>query len=162
MLARQVGSPLDSLVRLLDSSGKVVAWNDDNNARVKFLHVDRIGLMTHQADSYLMAKLPETCTHYVQISDARSHGSASHAYRLRITAPRPGFELHATPLSLGNPSSALHLARTTRCRPSCSATWCAAKRTNVQTLKRQTANGGRFANRLYERLRGTFTILRVA
>jgi len=100
VVARRLGSPLDSLVRLTDAAGKVLAWNDDYVAKQKFLHVDRLGLVTHHADSYLMAKLPKDGVYYVQISDAQNHGSDAHAYRLRISAPRPDFALRVTPSSL--------------------------------------------------------------
>ena len=38
-----MGSPLDSLLRLIDSSGRVLAWNDDHEDQES-------GLLTHQAD----------------------------------------------------------------------------------------------------------------
>ncbi len=55
--------PLDSLLRLIDTTGRVVAWNDD--------HEDmESGLLTHQADSYLSAKLPANGRYFVQLTDA--------------------------------------------------------------------------------------------
>jgi hypothetical protein len=33
--ARRLNSPLDSLLRLTDASGKVLAWNDDHGARME-------------------------------------------------------------------------------------------------------------------------------
>jgi hypothetical protein len=98
--ARQLGSPMDSLVRLIDKSGKVLAWNDDFVDKRTHLHVDRIGLVTHHADSYLKAKLPKDGTYYVQISDVQNHGGDGYGYRLRISAPQPDFALRATPSSL--------------------------------------------------------------
>ncbi|MCK4277428.1 MAG: peptidase, partial [Phycisphaerae bacterium] len=98
--ARRLNSPLDSLLRLTDASGRVLAWNDDHVLKEKHLHIDRAGLLTHQADSYLLAELPKKGSYYVQLSDAQHHGSDAHAYRLRISAPQPDFELRATPSSL--------------------------------------------------------------
>lgn len=91
--ARKMGSGLDSLLRLIDGSGKVVAVNDD--------HPDpEAGLLTHHADSYLSAKLPKSGDYFVQVSDAQGHGGADHTYSLRIGPPQPDFALRATPSSL--------------------------------------------------------------
>jgi len=98
--ARRLGSPMDSLVRLMDASGKVLAWNDDHVFKQQHLHIDEAGRITHHADSYLSAKAPTAGTYYVQVSDAQHHGGEAHAYRLRISRPRPDFELRATPSSI--------------------------------------------------------------
>ena len=98
--ARRLNSPMDSLLRLIDASGNVLKWNDDHVLKEKHLHLDRLGLATHHADSYLMAELPKKGTYYVQLSDAQNHGSDAHAYRLRISKPRPDFALRVTPSSL--------------------------------------------------------------
>jgi len=100
VMARQLGSPLDSLVRLMDKSGKVLAWNDDFVVKQTHLHVDKMGLVTHHADSYLKAKLPKDGTYYVQMSDVQRHGGDAYGYRLRISVPQPDFALRATPSSL--------------------------------------------------------------
>jgi hypothetical protein len=91
--ARRLGSPLDSLLRLTDATGKVLAWNDDQPD-------PEAGLLTHHADSYLRLRLPATGTYYVQMSDAQHHGGEDYAYRLRLSAPRPDFALRMTPASL--------------------------------------------------------------
>jgi hypothetical protein len=98
--ARRLGSPLDSMLRLMDAAGKVLAWNDDHVLKQEHLHLDEVGRITHHADSYLSAKLPDSGTYYVQVSDAQHHGSDAHAYRLRISRPRPDFELRVTPSSI--------------------------------------------------------------
>jgi hypothetical protein len=93
VLARRLGSPVDSVVRLVDPTGRAVAWNDD--------HPDAsLGLGTHAADSYLLAKLEREGPHYVRMADAQAHGGADHAYRLRIGPPRPDFSLLVAPASL--------------------------------------------------------------
>lgn len=91
--ARRLDSPLDSLLRLSDAAGRVVAWNDD--------HEDKeMGLETHHADSYLSARLPRDGTYCVRLSDAQHHGGREYCYRLRIGPPRPDFALRVTPSSI--------------------------------------------------------------
>ncbi len=95
--ARRMGSPLDSLLRLTDTSGRVVAFNDD--------HEDmESGLLTHQADSYLSAKLPANGAYFLQLSDAQHHGGSEYVYYLRIGPPQPDFALSLTPSSLNVPA----------------------------------------------------------
>ncbi|OPZ82150.1 MAG: putative subtilase-type serine protease precursor [bacterium ADurb.Bin429] len=91
--ARRLGSPMDALVRLIDITGKVVAWNDD--------HEDKgMGLQTHHADSYLTATLPTTGAYFVQVSDAQHHGGAEYSYAARIGPKMPDFALRMTPASV--------------------------------------------------------------
>ena len=94
--ARRLDSPLDSLLRLTDASGRVVAWNDDHDDKA-------MGLLTDQADSYLSARLPHQGVYYVQLSDAQRHGGDEYAYRLRIGPPRPDFALCVTPSAINVP-----------------------------------------------------------
>ncbi len=91
--ARRVGSSLDSLLRLLDAKGRVVAWNDDS----KGVNLD---MLTHQADSILSAKLPKTGAYYAQVSDPQGHGGPDYYYSLRIGPPQPDFELRLAPSAL--------------------------------------------------------------
>ncbi len=95
--ARRLQSPLDSLLRFMDSKGRVLAYNDDFEDK-------ECGLLTHQADSYLRVKLPEDGTYYVQLSDAQNHGGDEYAYRLRIGPPQPDFALRITPSSINIPA----------------------------------------------------------
>ena len=93
VVARRLGSPLDSLLRLTDASGRVLAWNDD--------HEDKeMGLLTHHADSYLCARLPQDGVYYAQLADSQQHGDGAYGYRLRLTPPRPDFALRVTPSSI--------------------------------------------------------------
>lgn len=102
--ARRLNSPLDSLVRLTDEAGDVLAWNDDYVVKdTAYLYRDASGLLTHHADSYLMTKLPHDGTYYVQISDSQQHGGPAYGYRLRISQPQPDFALRVTPSSLNIP-----------------------------------------------------------
>jgi len=102
--ARRLGSPLDSLLRLTDASGKVLEWNDDHMQRDDgYLHTGA-GLLTHHADSYLSARLPEDGVYHVQVSDAQEHGGEAYAYRLRLTPPQPDFALCVNPSSVTVPA----------------------------------------------------------
>lgn len=97
--ARRLGSPLDSLVRLIDRTGTVVAWNDDFMEKEGDLHTGP-GLLTHHADSYLLAKLPADGTYRVRLNDAQGQGGEEYAYRLRVSEPQPDFSVCVTPSSL--------------------------------------------------------------
>lgn len=91
--ARRLGSPLDAVLQLTDASGKVLAYNDDGEDRGQ-------GLQTHHADAQLRVTLPDRGTYYLHLRDAQGHGSSAHAYRLRVSGPRPDFELRVTPCSI--------------------------------------------------------------
>jgi len=91
--ARRLDSPLDSVLKLTDASGKQLAYNDD--------HEDKgAGLDTHYADSYLTATLPADGAFYIHIGDAQHQGGPEYAYRLRISPPQPDFALRVAPSSL--------------------------------------------------------------
>ncbi|MBI5387386.1 MAG: PPC domain-containing protein [Verrucomicrobia bacterium] len=91
--ARRLGSPLDSVLKLTDATGQQLALNDD--------HEDKgSGLNTHHADSLLNATLPADGTYYLHVGDTQRKGGAEYAYRLRLSAPRPDFELRVVPSSL--------------------------------------------------------------
>jgi len=92
--ARRVDSPLDSVLKLTDAKGKLLAFNDDNEDLAS-------GLDTHHADSYFMTKLPADGIYYVHIGDTARHGGDEYGYRLRISAPRPDFALRVVPSSAG-------------------------------------------------------------
>jgi hypothetical protein len=91
--ARRLDSPLDSVLKLMDASGKQLAFNDD--------HEDKgAGLNTHYADSYITATLPADGAFYIHLGDAQHQGGPEFAYRLRLSAPRPDFALRVVPSSL--------------------------------------------------------------
>ena len=92
--ARRLGSPLDSMLRLLDAKGREIAVNDDAGDRAA-------DLQTHQADSRLQVRLPAGGTYYLQLTDAQRKSGSEYAYRLRISRPMPDFELRVTPSSVG-------------------------------------------------------------
>jgi hypothetical protein len=90
VIARRLDSPLDSVLALLDGTGKQLAFNDDFEDKGS-------GLETHHADSYIAATLPADGTYRVRIGDAQHHGGPDFAYRLRISAPEPDFALRVAP-----------------------------------------------------------------
>jgi len=91
--ARRLNSPLDSVLKLTDASGKKIASNDDNEDKAS-------GLTTHHADSMLTATLPADGTYYIHLADAQDKGGPAYAYRLRISRPMPDFQLRAVPSTL--------------------------------------------------------------
>ena len=104
--ARKLNSPLDSILRLTDESGKVLQFNDDYVDNDNYLYKDMTGLITHNADSYLLAELPQNGTYYLHLADVQNHGSDAHSYRLRVGPQQSDFALRATPSSLSMRSGA--------------------------------------------------------
>ncbi len=91
--ARRLNSPLDSCLKLTDSTGRQIAFNDDHEDKAA-------GLTTHHADSYLRATIPETGVYCLQLSDTQRKGGSEYAYRLRVSPPRPDFDLRIAPSSI--------------------------------------------------------------
>jgi hypothetical protein len=91
--ARRLDSPLDSVLRLTDATGNQLALNDDCDD-------PGAGLETHHADSRIAATLPANGTYYLYLGDVQRKGGPEYAYRLRIGAPRPDFELRVTPSAI--------------------------------------------------------------
>jgi len=97
--ARRIDSPLDSLIRLMDSSGRVLVWNDDFPDKSS-------GLNTHHADSYIHFKIPADGTYFLQISDAQGYGGEEYTYRIRLSSARPDFTIIITPSAINIPAGA--------------------------------------------------------
>jgi len=91
--ARRLDSPLDSVLRLTDAKGQQLAFNDDAPD-------EGAGLETHHADSRILTTLLSNGSYYLYIGDAQQKGGPEYAYRLRIGAPRPDFELRVTPSAI--------------------------------------------------------------
>jgi hypothetical protein len=91
--ARRLDSPLDSVLKLTDAGGSVLAVSDDREDA-------EAGVNTHHADSYLMFKLPADGTYCVHLGDAARNGGPAYAYRLRLSQPQPDFALYVVPSSL--------------------------------------------------------------
>ncbi len=107
--ARRLDSPLDSVLRFTDATGKQLAFNDD--------HEDEgAGLVTHHADSLLSVTLSADETYFIHLGDIQQHGGAEYAYRLWIGPARPDFELRIVPSSInirggGTVPLAVHVLR---------------------------------------------------
>jgi hypothetical protein len=93
IIARRLGSPLDSTLTLTDSTGRQLAFNDDFDDKAA-------ALLTHQADSRISVTLPADGAYFVRVADAQHQGGADFAYRLRLGAPQPDFELRVVPSTL--------------------------------------------------------------
>ena len=94
--ARQLGSPLDSTLTLTDSRGKVIATQNDPPPVFT-------GLLADPRDSSIITLLPADDTYEVRVNDSRGQGGPDFHYRLRISEPRPDFELWVTPSTLSIP-----------------------------------------------------------
>ncbi len=90
VVARRLNSPLDSLLKLTDADGKQVAINDDTEDKGS-------GLITHHADSQLQVRLPHTGAYFIHVGDTQKKGGKGYAYRLRVSALRPDFDLRVVP-----------------------------------------------------------------
>ena len=88
--ARRLDSPLDSMLKFTDPKGAILALNDDQEDLGS-------GMNTHHADSYLSVKLPADGRYTLALGDAQHKGGEAYAYRLRVSAPQPDFELRAVP-----------------------------------------------------------------
>lgn len=91
--ARRLASPLDSVLELTDAAGKRLAFNDDHEDKADALN-------THHADSLIRFTLPADGTYFVRLGDAQHEGGSEYAYRLRISPPRPDFELRVVPSAI--------------------------------------------------------------
>ncbi|MGZ0654816.1 hypothetical protein ACWPKS_04345 [Coraliomargarita sp. W4R72] len=97
--ARCFDSPLDSLLRIVNANGEILAFNDDFMEKRQHLHLGP-GLQTHYADSYLNFTLPESGVYTVSVEDVQRNGGDDYKYRLRLSHPIPDFELRLLPSSL--------------------------------------------------------------
>jgi hypothetical protein len=99
VLARRLGSPLDSVVHVADERGTVLGWNDDSMVKDGHLHLGD-GLLTHHADSRVRVKPQADGPLFIRIADTQLHGGPDYAYRLRLCDARPDFELRVSPSAL--------------------------------------------------------------
>lgn len=101
--ARRLGSPLDSVLKITDSTGKQLAINNDWEDK-------SLGRMTHHADSRLVFTAPQNGIYYVHLGDLQNNGGPAHAYRLQLGTPKPDYSLRAAPSNLnGVPGGSVHL-----------------------------------------------------
>ena len=85
VFAKRLDSPLDSVIRLYDSGGKIIASNDDFKRA-------NIGLITHHSDSFLNYKLPYNGVYYFDISDTARAGGSEYSYRLEFKPQKYDFD----------------------------------------------------------------------
>lgn len=95
--ARIFGSPLDATLRLTDSAGTQLAFNDDCDDQAD-------ALTTHHADPRLSVALPKDDTYFIAIGDAQGAGGAAFGYRLTVAPPQPDFALRAVPSAINVPA----------------------------------------------------------
>ncbi|WP_414661981.1 PPC domain-containing protein [Horticoccus sp. 23ND18S-11] len=93
VFARRLQSPLDSVIELTDATGRSLALNDDADDK-------GAGLITHHADSRIAFTLPADGKYFLRLTDAQHRGSRDFAYRLKVGAPQPDFELRVVPSTL--------------------------------------------------------------
>jgi len=91
--ARRLNSPLDSVLKLTDAQGNVLAMNDDHDDPTTG------GVNTHYADSYISITLPANGTYFLHLGDAARAGGEDFAYRLRISGSWPDFAVRVSPSS---------------------------------------------------------------
>jgi hypothetical protein len=75
--AFRIGSPLDTVVAVLDSNGELLASNDDDE--------------TH--DSKLEVTIPADGEYCVRVTDKRKQGGPAFIYRVELTAPKPALSV---------------------------------------------------------------------
>ena len=97
VFARRQGSPLDSLLKILDPQGNQIACNDDCPR-------PNIGLTMQHVDSYLRFKAPEKGVYTAVLSDTAGAGGRDYGFFLRLDRPRPGFRVFVVP-------SAVHVSQ---------------------------------------------------
>jgi hypothetical protein len=107
--ARRLDSPLDSVLKLTDTNGVLLAFSDDYED-------PGAGINTHSADSAFTVQLPADGVYYVHIGDTARQGDEHYGYRLRLSAAQPDFELRVTPSSFAQRSKSsttltVHLTR---------------------------------------------------
>ena len=99
VLARRLGSPVDSFLRITDEKGREILRGDD-------LEDAGSGLLTHHADTRLLFDPPADGVYRIWVGDAQNAGGPDFPYRLRVGPPRPDFELRVMPSGInGQPGA---------------------------------------------------------
>jgi hypothetical protein len=78
VVAREMRSPLDAILRIRKASGEQLAASDDNAGR---------------PDSYIRFTVPEDGEYVCDVVDHLKQGGATYVYRLEITRPAPAVNL---------------------------------------------------------------------
>lgn len=103
IVARRVGSPLDSVLELYRAGGQRVAVNDDAEARPGYVD---------NADSRLVYTLPADDTYLVRVRDLARLGGDEYTYRLLIYEAKPDFDAFLVPTDPFITNPRLTIART--------------------------------------------------
>ena len=91
VFARRLGLPPDTVIKVYNKSGKLLAFNDDTD-RFKF------GTVLHNtADSLLYFTAPADGVYKVNVSDTAKACGEDYKYFLRIDHKRPRFAVYSTP-----------------------------------------------------------------
>ncbi len=72
--AFRIGSPLDTVVAILDPRGEVIAGNDDDESH----------------DSRVQVSIPADGEYFVRVTDKRKQGGPTFIYRVELEAPKTG------------------------------------------------------------------------
>jgi hypothetical protein len=78
LVAREIRSPLDGILRLLNAKGEQLAAADDNGGR---------------PDSYFRFTIPEDGDYLVEVTDHLRQGGPTYLYRVEISHPRPAVDV---------------------------------------------------------------------
>ena len=89
-MARRLNSPLDSWLKITDSTGQQIAFNDDFEDK-------SVAFQTHSADSHLVFTAPKKGVYTLHLGEAEGHGGPAYAYRLRISDLIPDFAVRIVP-----------------------------------------------------------------
>ena len=96
--ARRLDSPLDATLTLTSPGRTRIAFSDDQEET-------GAGINTHHADPFIHVTLPTNGLYTLTLADAQQKGGEAYAYRLRISPPRPDFELFVVPSRVAMPSN---------------------------------------------------------
>jgi hypothetical protein len=98
VVARQLGSPVDSVLTIRDASEKELATADDAPAADRQPPVVRPAVVLQTIDdAQVEFTAPADGEFTVTIEDRYAQGGPLHAYRLEMAPPRPDFELLVQP-----------------------------------------------------------------
>jgi hypothetical protein len=78
LVARDIRSPLDGVLRLLNAKGEGLTGADDNGGK---------------PDSYIRFTIPEDGEYIAEVTDHLTQGGATYLYRLEATKPAPGVDV---------------------------------------------------------------------
>jgi len=95
ILARRLGRPLDAFLAIGSDEDVFtpLAFNDDREDR-------GAGRVTHHADALVETVLPADGRYQARVSDVQGASGSAYAYRLRLSEPRPDFEVRLVPSSV--------------------------------------------------------------